>query len=135
MILVDTSVWIEFFRGTASPARKILHRLLEEEEDLCLTEIILTEILQGVKKNEDFQRLTDYLLEFPIYSLQGVHSYIQAAEIYRRCRKKGVTIRKVVDCLIAQVAIENGLLLFHNDRDFDLMAKVVEGLKIFEATT
>mgnify|MGYP000725220203 CR=1 FL=1 len=132
MILVDTSVWIDFFRPVDSPFRKTLHFLLENEEDLCLTEIILTEILQGIKKDKDFRAIKEYLLDFPVYSLKNRDSYIESAQIYRKCRKKGITIRRTVDCLIAQVAIENNLVLFHNDQDFNQIAKVVKNLKTFE---
>lgn len=130
MILVDTSVWIDFFKGTETLYRTVLHRLIEENE-VCLADIILAEILQGIKSDKDFKIAKTHLLEFPIYSLKNVDSYVQAAQIHRTCRKEGLTIRKLVDCLIAQAAIENDLVLFHNDRDFDVISQVVEGLQIF----
>lgn len=122
MILVDTSVWIDFLKGENSIHRDNLHRLIEDEEDLCITEIILAEILQGIKSDRDFRKVKDYLLEFQIYSPKGVKTYLKAAEIYRTCRKKGKTVRKTVDCIIAAIAIENNLVLFHKDSDFDLIA-------------
>lgn len=122
MILVDTSVWIDFLRGENSVHRETLHRLIEDEEDVCVTEIILTEILQGIKSDKDFRKLKDYLLEFPIYSPKGTETYLKAAQIYRDCRKKGKTVRKTVDCVIAAIAIENNLNLFHKDSDFNLIA-------------
>jgi len=118
LILVDTSVWIDFLNGVNSRTRRTLHKLLEEEEDIAITEIILTEILQGVKEDKDFKKLKDYLLEFPIYSPSGTNTYLKAAEIYRTCRKKGKTVRKTVDCIIAAICIENSLTLLHKDRDF-----------------
>ena len=96
MILVDTSVWIDFLRGVESVHRQTLHRLIEDEEDISITEIILTEILQGIKKDKDFHTIKDYLLEFPIHRPKGVETYLKAARIYRDCRKKGKTIRKTV---------------------------------------
>ena len=119
MILVDTSVWIDFLKGANSRERHVLHRLIEDEEDISITEIILTEILQGIKEDKDFKRVKDYLLEFPIYSPRGVETYLKAAEIYRDCRKKGKTVRKTVDCIIAAICMENGLTIFHKDSDFE----------------
>ncbi len=72
MILADSSVWIDFLRGVDSPHRKVLNRLIEDEEDVAITEIILTEILQGIKQDKVFETLKDYLLEFPLYKAKGV---------------------------------------------------------------
>ena len=121
MILVDTSVWIDFLRGGKSVYRDTLHKFIEEEQDIAITEIILTEILQGIRKDKDFQSVKSYLLEFPIYSPVSPDSYLRAAGIYRDCRKRGKTVRKTVDCIIAAVCIEKNLTLFHNDTDFDLI--------------
>ncbi len=119
MILVDTSVWIDFFRGTDSIYRKSLHDLIDGEDDLCLTAIHLTEILQGIKVDTEFARTKRYLLSFPTFLTRDIATYLHAAEIYRLCRRKGKIVRKTADCIIAAVAIENDLTLFHNDRDFD----------------
>lgn len=130
MILVDTSVWIDFLNGVGSEHQKILHILIEEDQDICLTEIIVTEILQGLRSDKDFRTTKKLLLEFPIHSLKGVDSYVSAARIYRTCRKRGLTIRRPIDCLIAMVAIENDLLLLHKDRDFEIIATVFDELKL-----
>lgn len=130
MILVDTSIWIEFFNGTGSAADRLLQDLLEREEDLCISDFILVEVLQGFKKDADFDLARGHLLKFPIYSLKTPDSYVSAAQIYRKCRKQGITIRKTIDCLIAQTAIEHKLALLHHDSDFDLIAKV-SALTIF----
>ena len=122
MILVDTSVWIDFFRGADTSHQKTLHKLIEDEEDICITEIILLEILQGIKRDSDFKKVKEYLLGFPIYRPEGIDTYMRAAEIYRQCRKRGKTVRKTIDCIIAAIAIENSLTLFHNDRDFEQIA-------------
>jgi len=124
VILVDTSVWIEFFNGTGALAARVLENLLEGEEDLCISEFILAEVLQGFKKDADFDLARNHLRRFPIYSLKTPESYISAAQIYRKCRKRGMTIHKTVDCIIAQTAIEYKLALLHNDSDFDRIAKV-----------
>jgi len=131
MILVDTSVWVDFLRGMDSRERWTLHRLIEDEADVAITEIILTEILQGIKHDRDFRTTKDYLLEYPIYKPTGVETYLKAAWIYRDCRRKGKTIRKTVDCIIAAICIENDLALLHKDRDFDRIAACA-GLKCFQ---
>lgn len=131
MILVDTSVWIDFLIGKDTPYRHMLHHLIEKEEDICITEIILTEILQGIKDDEVRERTKSYLLEFPIIKPRGSGTYIAAAEIYRKCRKEGKTIRKTVDCISAAITQENSLTLLHNDSDFEIIEKCI-GLKTIE---
>ena len=125
MILVDTSVWIEFFNGIDSTAVRLLGHLIETAEEVSISDYILAEVLQGFKRDEDFELARKHLLRFPVYSLKGMDSYIRAAQIYRRCRREGVTIRKTADCIIAQTAIENKLALLHHDADFDRIASVV----------
>ena len=131
MILVDTSVWIDFIRGVNSPQRITLHRFIENEEDISITEIILMEILQGIKKDKDFNTMKDHLLAFPIHKPRGTETYLKAAEIYRDCRKMGKTVRKTIDCIIAAVCIENNLTILHKDSDFDLIEEC-SGLKVLK---
>lgn len=126
MILVDTSVWIDFFTGSDTPHRRILHKLIEKEEEICITEIILTEILQGIKEDTAYETTKSYLLEFPIIRPKGNETYISAADIYRKCRKQGKTIRKTIDCIIAAIAQENNLTILHNDNDFEVIKKCIE---------
>lgn len=121
MILADTSVWVDFLRGEDSRQRRILHKLIEDEEDISITEIIFTEVLQGIKNDREFQTIKNYLLEFPLVRPKGVETYLHAARIYRECRKKGKTVRSTVDCIIAALCIENDLALLHKDSDFDLI--------------
>ena len=128
MILVDTSVWIDFFRGTGSG--RILHRLIEKEESLCLTGIHVTEILQGIIEDQTYEKVRRHLLSFPIFLTNGIETYLHASDIFRTCRRRGNTIRKTVDCIISAIAIENNLPLLHNDRDFDHIAKCTR-LKIY----
>jgi hypothetical protein len=130
MILVDTSIWIDFFSKKPSLYKKELHRLIEEEEDICLTDITLTEILCGIKTEREFEKTKEHLLHFPVLRPKGIDTFITSTQIYRLCRREGKTIRKVVDCLIAAYAIEHNLLLFHNDRDFDVIGEVC-GLKVY----
>ena len=133
MILVDTSVWVDFFNDIDSTVVHLLEGLIEAEEDVCISEYILTEVLQGFKNDRDFELAREHLLLFPVYSLRDFDSYIRAAQIYRKCRKQGITVRKMVDCIIAQTAIENKLILHHNDADFDRIASVAP-LRIYPKT-
>jgi predicted nucleic acid-binding protein len=126
MILVDTSVWIDYLRGEDSPCCKTLRTLIEQEEDLSLTGIIITEILQGIRDDKSSSEVRQYLLGFPLYDPHGTFTYIRAADIFKSCAKQGKTVRKTIDCLIAAIAIENGLVLLHNDRDFDSIAACTE---------
>src|SRR5512144_379535 len=130
MILVDTSVWIDFLRGENTPCNKTLQTLLEQEDDLCLTGIILSEILQGIHDERSNNEVQEYLLGFPFYDPQGVSTFIHTADIFKACAKRGRTVRKTIDCLIAAIAIEHGLTLLHNDRDFTSIAACSD-LKIF----
>lgn len=129
-ILVDTSVWIDFFNGLSSAPRLSLRKLLEAEEEVCISNYILAETLQGFKNEREFEAAKRHLLYLPILDLTNPESYISAAQLYRTCRKRGVTIRKTADCLIAQTAIEHGVPLVHNDKDFDRIASV-SSLQIF----
>ena len=123
MILVDTSVWIDFLHGTDSIFRQKLHDLIVHEKEICLTEIIITEILQGIKDDKAYNEIKRYLLQFPLFSANGINNYIEAANIFRKCRKRGITVRKTIDCIIAAIVLENRLTLFHNDNDFNYIAQ------------
>jgi predicted nucleic acid-binding protein len=128
MILVDTSVWIDFLRGRDTMHRRMLHDLIETDEDLCITGTIITEILQGIKDDRTREEMKEYLLEFPLYDPTGIDTYIEAANLYRKCSKRGKAVRRTIDCIIAAIAIENDLVVFHNDTDFDHIAESA-GLK------
>ena len=131
MILVDSSVWISFFNAQQNVQAAVLKTLIENDEDVCLSVHILMEILQGFRADKAFQQVYGYLRMFPIADLGGMPSYVAAAQIFRRCRKKGITIRRGMDCIIAQTAIENDLVLLHDDADFDRLSSVIP-LKIYQ---
>lgn len=131
MILVDTSVWIDFFNRKDSICSNKLKELIDKEKELCLIDIIITEILQGIIDDKLFDEIKIYLLDFPIFEAKDITIYIHAAEIYRICRKNGESIRKTIDAIISAIAIENNLEIFHNDRDFNTIAKYTS-LKIFK---
>ena len=122
MVLVDTTVWIDFFADRSEPHVAALQELIENEEDLCLCGVILAEVLQGIRSDADYIETKDYLADLIFLPMRQV-TFVRSAELYRSLRKRGVTIRKPVDCMIAAVAIEHDIRLFHNDRDFDYIAK------------
>jgi predicted nucleic acid-binding protein len=118
MTLVDTTVWIDFFGNRPGTHVAKLQELIEDDEDLCLCGIVLTEVLQGIRSDAGFRRTKEYfdaLIMLPM----GQSTFLRSAELYRSLRRIGVTIRKPVDCMIASVAIEHNLELLHHDRDFD----------------
>ena len=131
MILVDTSVWIDFFNHADSKFSHSLRQMIESDEEICLADIHLTEILQGITQEKAFIELKKYLLMFPVLRPQGIETYIHAAQISRTCGKKGIPVVKTVDTLIAAIAIETGVELFHKDKDFDVIARHLP-LKIFK---
>jgi predicted nucleic acid-binding protein len=117
VILVDTSVWIDFFAGRDLPHVAALERFILENEDLALCGIILTEILQGIADDKAHRRVRSDLS--PLIMLPMPETvFIRAADIYRKLRKAGITIRKSNDCIISATALEHRCLLLHNDKDF-----------------
>jgi predicted nucleic acid-binding protein len=117
MVMVDTTVWIDFFSAHSYPHVKTLENLILNREDICICGIILTEVLQGIRKDSEFRRTRD-LFATLIFLPMRYSSFLRSAEIYRKLRRKGITIRKPVDCMIASIAIENEIPLLHNDKDF-----------------
>ena len=133
MVLVDTTVWIDFFHDRPEPHVAVLEGLVEDDEDLCLCGVILTEVLQGIRHDSEYRKTRDHF-DTLLFLPMGQTTVVRAAEIYRSLRKKGITVRKPVDCMIASVAIEHDLPLLHNDRDFGQIAKHSK-LKILEPGT
>ncbi len=120
-ILADTSVWINFFKGIESEEVTMLSEYIHEGDTVYLCPVIIQEILQGIMDDQQFIEIRKYLLAFDILNDDGVEVAIGAANLYRSLRKKGITIRKSNDCLIAQYAIKHNVTVLHQDRDFDLV--------------
>jgi hypothetical protein len=118
VILVDSSVWIDYFRGAATPTSDRLDSLLGTEA-LCVGDLILTEILQGFTTDRDFERARRELSELDLIEIGGEKVAVGAARNYRLLRARGVTVRKTIDCLIATRCIFDGYALLYSDRDFD----------------
>ena len=130
MILVDSSVWIDYFKGAATPQTEKLDQLLGREP-LATGDLILTEVLQGFTRDRDFDTATRMMTSLTIVELGGREIAIQAARNFRTLRNLGVTIRKTIDTVIATRCIENGFRLLHNDRDFDPLVRHL-GLLVVE---
>jgi predicted nucleic acid-binding protein len=120
VILVDTSVWVDYFNGVASPPAEQLDRLLGEEF-ILLGDLVLTEILQGFSSERAAAAALEKLRAFTFVSMVGWEIAVKAAENYRVLRRKGVTVRKTIDLWIGTFCIEYGCRLLHNDRDFQPM--------------
>ena len=118
MILVDTSVWIDYFRGVVNPQSEKLDALLGVEQVLT-GDLILTEVLQGFVSGRDFNQARELLASMPLVPLLGEDIALQAARNFRKLRTLGITIRKTIDTLIATSCIEKGLSLLYIDRHFD----------------
>jgi len=118
MWIVDSSVWIDYFGGRITAQSDLLHAALGQQA-IGLGDIILCEVLQGYRRQRDFEAARQALLQFPVYTIGGTEIALKGAENYRALRHQGITVRKTVDCLIATFVIENGFSLLHSDRDFD----------------
>ena len=124
MILVDTSAWVEFLRSSGHPVHLTLARHLHAGSPIVTTEVVVMELLAGTSGKRDHDRLRQRLLALPQVRLRGMPDFEAAAELYRRCRHRGGTVRKLVDCLIAAVAIREDASVLHNDRDFDVLHRL-----------
>lgn len=117
-LLVDSSVWINYFNGSITPETDYLDNALGNES-IVVGDLILAEVLQGFRLQRDFDAACNALTRFPVLVMVGQQVAIQSAANYRILRAKGITIRKTIDSLIAAFCIENELTLLHADRDFD----------------
>ncbi len=127
MTLVDTSVWIDFFRGNPTPQVACLKNLILEGDDICTCGIVLAEVLQGIRDDRSYKKTAIYFSALS-YLPENKMTFLKSAELYRALRKKGCTIRKPVDCMIASVSMIYDIRLLHSDRDFDPIEKHM-GLK------
>ena len=128
MIIVDTTVWIDYLGGFVNPDTTWLNPELTRER-LALTDLILCEVLQGIQNDSEFHRVRSDLLEFEIFDSGGLSLALASARNYRTLRKLGFTVRKTVDCFIASFCLENDHTLLHRDRDFDAFEKYL-GLRV-----
>jgi predicted nucleic acid-binding protein len=128
MVIVDTTVWIDYLGGAVNGETAWLEHALPRER-LGLTDVILCEVLQGIRNNAAFERVRDDLMRFQIFSTGGSDLAITAVQNYRALRRRGFTIRKTIDCWIATFCLLSGHALLHRDRDFDVFENVL-GLQV-----
>jgi len=121
-LVVDSSVWIDYFNGRQTAETEVLEQVLGVD-DIIMGDLILTEVLQGFRKDSDFHKARELLKAFPVVAMLGPEAAIIAAGNYRRLRQQGVTVRKTIDVMIASYCIEHDLPLLWSDRDFEPMAK------------
>jgi len=119
LILVDSSVWIDFLSSRPGPGGQELRRLIEDGAPLAITGVVVTEILQGLKR--DVKHIENYLSLFDLLEARGFETYRNAAALFRLARSQGVSLT-TTDAIIATVAVENGATIFSLDRDFMRMA-------------
>jgi len=128
VILVDSSVWINYFNGIESDATNQLDIILGHE-DVIMGDLIMAEVLQGFRDDKDFRKAKQLLTSFTVHNLLNEHIAIKSAENFRTLRKKGLTIRKTIDSIIATYCIENQTILLESDKDFEPFSKHL-GLKL-----
>lgn len=132
MIVVDTSVWIDVLNDVDTSAAKTCVDLLERGEPVALTDVIFTEILQGLRDDSEAATVERHLRAFPVLRLQSLDDFALAAELYRAARRQGITIRNTLDCLIAAPCVSANAPLLHADQDFDRLASCTS-LRIYQS--
>jgi hypothetical protein len=126
MILVDTSVLIGFFKGAMHKSTRKFKTVLQQKIPYGINSFIYQEVLQGAKSEKEYDLIKKNLETQRFYYMKDpIDSFARAARIYFDCRREGITVRSSINCIIAQTAIENNLFLLHNDKDFDIMRKVI----------
>jgi predicted nucleic acid-binding protein len=131
MVIVDTTVWVDYLRGDENPETRWLDRELQRQR-LGLTDLILCEVLQGVRERRQFERVREDLAKFAVFSNGGIDLAIAAAQNYRELRQRGVMVRKTIDCLIATFCLLGSHTLLHRDRDFDGFETIL-GMQVIHA--
>ena len=130
MILVDTSVIIDFMKGTDNEKAKLFEAILRQGLPYGVASFTFLEVLQGARNDAEYQQLHDYLSTQTIYYIPNANeSYAETARLYYDLRRQGITPGSTIDVLIACIAMKNDLYLLHNDNDFDLIASKATDLK------
>ncbi len=130
-LIFDSSVWVDFLNGKNTSKTKLLLEHLNNDEEINICPLIIQEILQGIRDDNHYKNIKKLLFRLKLLDLGFYETAIGAADIYRSMRKKGATIRKINDCYISFFAVKFNLLLVHNDKDFDVIAKYTD-LKIYK---
>lgn len=122
-VLVDTSVWADFFNGHPSPEATVLARLIEDEEDIVTCGLVLAEFFQGIRHRKTIPKLERLFREMACLRPREPDTYLDAASLYRDLRARGITVRSTVDCVIVRLAAENDALILAKDRDIRLVVE------------
>lgn len=123
MILIDTSAWVEYLRGTGSRVDAEVRRLIEETVPIATTDTVVMELLAGARDEQHAADLRRMALSLDYRPMVGLLDFEQAASLYRLCRRAGETVRSLMDCLVAAVAMRDGLSVLAHDRDFEVIAR------------
>jgi len=122
-MIVDSTVWADYFNGLESPYTDRLDRALAEEEDIAILPLIIAEVLQGFRTEAGFLKARDLLLGLSVL-VPSVECHVEAARLFRRLRGRGITVRGTIDCIIAQTCLEHDVELLSPDVDFRRIAEV-----------
>lgn len=120
-VLVDTSAWVDFLNGHPSPTRAALAELLRGDDEVCTCGIVVAEVFQGLRRSSTSEQILALFRELTYLEPSGIDVYVRAADIYRRLRQRGRTVRSTIDCVIAAVAEEGNCRLLARDRDLQLI--------------
>lgn len=120
-VLVDTSAWVDFFNGHPSPQADALARLIREEADVLTCGVVAAEVLQGIRRSKSLEEIEQHFLDMEWLTPREPETYLEAANLYRNLRSRGLTIRSAIDCIIAKLAEENDVLLLSKDRDLQII--------------
>ncbi len=120
-VLVDSAAWVDFFNGHPSPQADALARLIREEADVLTCGVVAAEVLQGIRQSKSLTKIERHFREMEWLTPREPETYLEAADLYRRLRSRGLTIRSTIDCIIAKLAEENDALLLSKDRDLQLI--------------
>jgi predicted nucleic acid-binding protein len=131
VIVVDSSVWVDVLNERPTPQADLCVELIENGDPVALTDVVFTEILKGLRSAKEAKQVERHLRAFPILRLDGLDDFALAAELYRKARAAGVTVRKTLDCLIAAPCVRTGAPLLHADADFDRLASCT-ALRLYE---
>ena len=122
-VLVDTSAWVDFFNGHSSPEADALAQLIRDEADVLTCGVVGAEVLQGLRQDRTRAAIQSHFLDMEWLTPSEPETYIEAANLYRELRSRGLTIRSTIDCLISRLAHEHGVLLLSKDRDIRLIVE------------
>lgn len=130
-VLIDTSVWIDFLNGIKNRQSETMAKALEQDTEVFICPTVIQEVLQGIRDDDEHDNLKDKLFSLNILSIDSLDAALGASDLYRMLRKKGVSIRKTNDTLIAYYCVYYNIPILHKDRDFDLISKYTK-LKLFK---